>query len=102
MNAKKELMGYLNKGIKVSCWHIFADEAMGEKISMDSILKKGYTEEEFNHELDKLDYEYDDGYGCQELFGTVLFTDGSWLERNEYDGSENWMWTTAPTLPECE
>lgn len=35
--------------------------------------------------------EYDAGFGTQELYGYVWFKDGSWLERHEYDGSEEWV-----------
>ena len=53
-----------------------------------------------NEELDKLDFNYDRGYGCQELFGEVLFNDGTWLSRGEYDGSEWWEYNIAPTVEE--
>lgn len=35
---------------------------------------------------------YDSGYGAQHIATdlVVVFTDGSWLERHEYDGSEWW------------
>jgi len=38
------------------------------------------------------DREYDSGYGSQEVAADleIHFTDGSWLERWEYDGSEGW------------
>jgi len=42
--------------------------------------------------------EYDDGYGGREIASdlVVVFTDGSWLERWEYDGSEGWVHKTLP------
>ncbi len=40
--------------------------------------------------------EYNAGYGGQELFGTIVFNDDSWLERDEYDGSENWIIKKLP------
>lgn len=43
---------------------------------------------------------YDAGYGGQELFGTIWYTDGSWSERGEYDGSEWWEYKTCPVIPE--
>lgn len=43
--------------------------------------------------------EYYDGFGCQELFGNVVFKDGSWLERWEYDGSEGWAHKSCPDEP---
>lgn len=38
--------------------------------------------------------DYDDGYGSQEIEETleILFKDGSWMQRREYDGSEGWAY----------
>lgn len=47
-----------------------------------------------------LDFEYEDGYGTQHLFGLILFNDNSWLERSEYDGSEWWEYKKTPTIEE--
>ena len=43
--------------------------------------------------------EYDDGYGSQMLFGTLVFNDHTWLERGEYDGSEWWTFCQVPVRP---
>jgi len=48
-------------------------------------------------DIANLDFEYDDGYGSQELFGVVVFKDGTWLDREEYDGSEWWDYRKCPT-----
>lgn len=40
---------------------------------------------------------YNNGYGGQELFGTIVFKDNTWLERGEYDGSEWWERRELPT-----
>ncbi len=49
----------------------------------------GCTWEEFETIAD---FEYDNDYGClgvaRDLI--IVFYDGSWLERKEYDGSEWW------------
>jgi len=50
--------------------------------------------------LPHLNFEYDNGYGTQELFGYVWFTDGSWSERDEYDGSERWTHKSRPNYDE--
>ena len=44
--------------------------------------------------------EYDDGFGGQQLFGIIVFKDNSWLEREEYDGAENWQHKNTPQLDE--
>lgn len=46
--------------------------------------------------------EYYNGFGCQELFGNVVFKDGSWLERWEYDGSEGWAHKSCPDEPDWD
>lgn len=42
--------------------------------------------------------EYDDGYGAQEINSSlkVVFGDMSWLEREEYDGAERWVYKHSP------
>ena len=63
-------------------------------------LRQDYTEEEYKEFLDKLNLEYDEGYGIQEIYGTVWFKDGTWAERYEYDGSEWWDVRVRPDIPE--
>ena len=63
------------------------------------LLKEGYTPEEYKEFLQKLNFEYDAGYGGQELYGTVwLMEDNTWLERGEYDGSEWWEYRKCPKV----
>lgn len=54
------------------------------------VQHKRCTWDTFSKVASKIDY--DSGYGAQEIEGSlvVLFNDGSWLERWEYDGSEGW------------
>lgn len=60
-------------------------------------LKPGYTDEdERKFWNDMRSYDYDNGYGEQYVFGFIVFTDGTWLERMEYDGSEWWALRRAP------
>lgn len=44
---------------------------------------------------------YDCGFGSQEVAEDLLvvFNDGSWLERHEYDGSEWWEYKKTPARP---
>lgn len=56
---------------------------------------------DFDQLLEELDsIEYDDGFGCQELFGTIWLTDGTWLSRGEHDGSEWWERNERPEIPD--
>jgi hypothetical protein len=50
--------------------------------------------------LPLLNFDYDRGYGHQYIFGTIWYTDGTWSERSEYDGSEWWSYRKCPPLPE--
>ena len=49
------------------------------------------------------DHEYSSSFGSQEVATDLLVVgDGWWLERYEYDGSENWVFKTMPQKPEKE
>lgn len=65
---------------------------------------KRCTWDTFSKAAAKIDYDYD--YGIHEIEDSliVLFNDGNWLERWEYDGSEGWEYR-KPGLPmqdECK
>ena len=46
--------------------------------------------------------EYDAGYGRVEVAVdlVIVFKDGTWLEREEYDGSEWWSYKRTPQRPD--
>lgn len=47
------------------------------------------------------DFEYDDGYGGQNIAHDLLVVGKDfWLERHEYDGSEWWEYKELPKKPE--
>ena len=98
-NAKDELLHKLEKYNKdkksIKCAYISCKK---KKI----VLKINFTDEEYDCFLKELDFEYNSGFGCQELFGLVWFNDGSWFERKEYDGSEKWKYKKYPEIyKEC-
>jgi hypothetical protein len=109
MNAKKELldkMEHIDKwlgGTKIVCATIHIDPYgyydEDEQPSKPHILKQGHTPEELTKFLNGLDFNYNSGYGTQELFGTVWFTNGIWMDRYEYDGSESWDIHKYPAIP---
>lgn len=67
------------------------------------ILKVGYSADDYEDFLNKLNFDYDCGYGAQYLDGTIWYTDSTWSERFEYDGSEWWEYKQTPQIPkECE
>lgn len=62
-------------------------------------LKCSHTDEELLDFINSLNFEYDSGYGGQQLFGTIWLTNGSWITRGEYDGSEWWEVNSYPDIP---
>jgi len=102
MNVKNELVNFLLEiyGLDYSdyvmCGIIIKEPSNSNEYS---ILKLGHTTIDFINFLNNLDFEYDDGYGTQELFGTIWLTDESWLTREEYDGSEWWKHNKRPDIP---
>lgn len=49
-------------------------------------------------DLSSLNFEYDSGFGTQYIDGFITFTDNSWLQRCEYDGSEWWGYYKCPQI----
>lgn len=63
------------------------------------VLYVGHTAEEKEAFDAFMDRDYDPGYGGQELYGTLWFSDHRWALRGEYDGSEWWQVHEFPTPP---
>ena len=92
-NAKTEFLEELKEqeNRKLLCAKIGHETSV-----LNIILKKRYTKKDFDEFLQELDFEYDSGYGDQEVFGIIWFDDGTWCERYEYDGSEHWEHKECP------
>jgi hypothetical protein len=106
INAKDELLQTLenlslrNLCFKAKCAMITHNPlGAGTNTRKIAILKLDYSHEEWQEFLSQLDFEYDDGFGSQELFGYVWLNDGTWLARYEYDGSEEWELLCCPDIP---
>jgi hypothetical protein len=111
-NAKQELLGKLDTlkrlyGANIICANItyttpasyFTDDE--DDVETPAItLKKGHTEAEYDAFLSKLDFGYNEGYGAQYVFGYIWLTNGVWMDRGEYDGSEWWEWHKYPQIPD--
>lgn len=105
-NAKEEFLSAIgSRTVKCaiiqyegcSLWEMNNEEA---PLSKDLFLRVGHNEEQFKAFVNCLDFNYDAGYGGQELFGTVWFEDSVWMDRGEYDGSEWWQTHTVPEIPQ--
>ncbi len=90
-NAKEEFLEH-TKGKKVCCAKLIL------LFDTNFTLPVGYTREDYKMFLKEIDQEYDSGYGGQELFGTIWYTDGTWSTRGEYDGSEWWEYNECPEI----
>ena len=86
-NAKREILEH-TKGKDVE----FVSIAFRQGYGHEPKRIKGTLEDV----LPLLDFNYDDGYGGQELFGYIWYADGTWSDRGEYDGSEWWQHQTRP------
>ncbi len=98
INAKDEFIKH-TKGNSILCASIVIDSWRGTSPVDDIDLPVGFTIEQLVDFLSKLDREYDNGYGGQELFGKIWYTDGTWSSREEYDGSEWWRYNCVPEIP---
>lgn len=95
INAKQELLKIVNDNnitiLKIDI-NYYGD------VDFDN---KGKTVTKHITSLDELDFDYDAGYGVQDLYGIVYCKASNdnpvWLTRGEYDGSE---WWTINTIPE--
>lgn len=110
-NAKDELIDFLQKHqidlSEIICASVSQEV---ENDDLDSGYGYGfeliclcveYTEEEAEQFWKRLDFKYYSGYGAQTVYGTVWLTEGRWLTRGEYDGSEWWELHVYPSIPDA-
>ena len=101
INAKKELEQILKVKAAVKCAVISKGRSWYDEQN-NIVLKVNYNDFEYEKFLNELDFDYDDGFGWQELYGIVWLDDGTWLARGEYDGSEWWEHNVIPPISvEC-
>ena len=99
INAKAELHATLPEGLYIIAAVVEYLPYRRKGVNKTVLLPKGHTAEQLEVFIDSLDFDYDNGYGTQELYGTVWLSDGSWLMRGEYDGSEWWEHLFPPPIP---
>lgn len=99
-HAAEELKRCIKSDVVVCAEIIYGDDRFTEDDDvLIAKLKQGFTPEEEEIFWNTLDFSYDNGYGGQELFGTVWLENGAWLTRGEYDGSEWWEYHKYPEIP---
>ena len=89
MNAKNELLEHISER-EVKYIQVIRRRNYDLKQTIEGTL---------DEVLPALDFEYNAGYGRQELEGTIWYSDGTWSDREEYDGSEWWQYHKCPPLP---
>ena len=101
VNAKLEFLRMTGGMENVKCAWVFYSETSFYDDEGDERydLPVDYTDEQWDNFLKALDFDYDAGFGTQMLDGTVWFHNGNWLDRDEYDGSEWWVYRQAPKIP---
>ncbi len=96
VNAKQELLDCLS-GNQLSI-HDIKCGFVKNKVNLFS-LKPNSNFKNLNIFLEELNFNYDSGYGSQNLEGLIWLNNGGWLERSEYDGSEWWEYKILPIIP---
>ena len=94
----QEELIYINKTIEDIEWGTVSC-SRGYYETPQTIIAKGPSFDLVLHEVFE-GVECDNGHGSQKLEGTIVFNDGTWLSRGEYDGSEWWEYNKCPTMPE--
>jgi hypothetical protein len=98
INAKQEFLREI-LGMELVCAQLdYVDPY--ENISKTFNLPVGYNQMVLDIFLNSLDFEYDNGYGTQYLYGTIWYEGAGWSERSEYDGSESWSYCKKPEIPD--
>lgn len=101
INAKEELLAHLDGKDVVKCaWFADYDTDYGFVKGRRWLLRENYSRREWESLMVALDFEYHNGYDCQNLFGVIWYEDGTWSSRGEYDGSEWWEYNVVPDVPE--
>lgn len=104
MNAREELIEFMKENFlddeDIEAADLVFEPWGGERRTI--VLPQGHTPEQWAEFLRSLDFNYYEGYGSQELFGTLWFkgAGGAWAERAEYDGSEWWSYRSRPIIPQ--
>jgi hypothetical protein len=94
-NAKEEFLQLVSRTSATVLWAKFTTETGGETVLFPS---RAGSKEEWDLFLSVLNYDYDNGWGGEDTEGAVMFSDGSWAEREEYDGSSRWVLRVKPTF----
>jgi len=94
INVKEELEAHISDR-SVKCIMIILDDNYPP-----IYLSEGYIELDYYDFIESINFNYGDGYRIQHIYGTIWYSDGTWSERCEYDGSECWDYKECPEIPD--
>lgn len=97
MNANQEFIDHTQEK-KIKCASLSREQYYTDKF--DYVLRVNFSGADYQDFLKQLDFNYDDGYGGQNLYGIIWYEDGTWSSRGEYDGSEWWEHNECPVINE--
>ena len=89
-NARKEFLEFISETEAAVLWVKFFVEGNEYRLSKEQSGNKEY----WDNFLSGL--EYDSGFGGDNTSGAIMFCDGTWAERQEYDGASNWVMRIKP------
>jgi hypothetical protein len=95
MNCKEEFLSEIY-GRELLCAAIRYDSF---KVKKTAVLPVGFIGSDSERFLDELDFEYENGFGSQHVFGIIWYVDGTWSERRECNGLEWWEYRSCPKIP---
>ena len=97
MNALQELLHFTKDKEDIKCAIVKYDKYDDGPIL--ALLPVDFTQKQAHDFYATLNtINYDAGYGSQQLYGTIWFTDNTWATRREYDGSEWWYCHKYPDI----
>jgi hypothetical protein len=99
INAKDELIEFIDDVpslviAAVVRYHHNGDDENTPNV--EALYGKDHSWQEFQR---KMNFTYDNGFGSQKLFGVIWFEDGTYADRSEYDGAEEWLHRFPPEIP---
>lgn len=106
INAKQEFLEHIADKPLIICAQLWTDKCLypidcdEDKAGLKVNLHLNFTDQEYEYFIKNINFDYDSGYGSQELFGKIWYEDGTWSSRFEYDGSEWWEHCKCPEIPE--
>lgn len=99
MNARNEFIEHTYRANSpVKCATIHLMDISTYKIVRVINLFEYCSPDDWYTFLNDLDFNYDNGYGGQTLFGTIWYGNDTWSTRSEFDGSEWWEHHKCPSI----